>query len=140
MLPRLLLLSFLISTHVAPVAAQSSTDKSPFSFSSPQNGFLPPQGFRMHIPAMSQDQKARQLPSPLHWDPLNFSYVPFLSPKLSNHSVTTLAQNAAPCYTIRSYRFARENPKSDSTSFIGYSTCQPGNEFHRKDAVDMPPR
>jgi hypothetical protein len=94
----------------------------------------------MHIPAMSQDQKARQLPSPLHWDPLNFSYVPFLSPKLSNHSVTTLAQNAAPCYTIRSYRFARENPKSDSTSFIGYSTCQPGNEFHRKDAVDMPPR
>jgi hypothetical protein len=140
MLPRLLLLSLLISTHVVPVAAQSSTDKSPFSFwSPPQNGILPPQGFRMHIPTLSQNEKATQFASPFHWGPLNFSYIPFLSPKFGKHSVT-LAQNAAPCYTLRSYRFARENPNSDSTSFIGYSTCQPGNEFHRKDAVDMPPR
>ena len=139
MLPRLLILSFLISTHVVPAAAQSSTDKSPFAFWSPQNGLLPPQEFRLHIPAQSQDEKSRQLPSPLHWDTRNFSYIQFLPPKFNIHSVT-LAQNAAPCYTIRSYRFARENPKSDSTSFIGYSTCQPGTEFHRKDAVDMAPR
>jgi hypothetical protein len=139
MLPRLLILSFLISTQVVQAAAQSSTDRSPFAFWSPQNGPLSPQEFRLHIPALSQDEKSRQPPSPLHWEVRNFPYIPFLPPKLSNHSIT-LAQNAAPCYTIRSYRFARGNPKSDSTSFIGYSTCQPGTEFHRKDAVNMPPR
>ena len=136
MLPRLLILSLLIPTCVGPVAAQSSTDKSPFTFWSPQNEVNPPQGFRLHTPALSQNPQAPQLQQPLHWDALNFSYIPFLPPKFSSHSVT-LAQNAAPCYTIRSYRFARENPKSDSTSLVGYSTCQPGSEFRRKNAVDM---
>jgi len=135
MLPRFVMLSLLIPTCVAPVAAQSSPDKSPFSFWSPQNGVNPPQGFRLHIRALSQNSEAPQLQRPLPWDALNFSYIPFLPPKFSDHSVT-LAQNAAPCYTIRSYRFARENPKSDSTDLVGYSTCQPGTEFHRKDAVD----
>jgi hypothetical protein len=137
--PRLLILSLLIPTCVAPVAAQSSTDKIPFSFWSPQNGVNPPHGFRLRIPALSQNAQAPQLQQPLHWDALSFSYIPFLPPKFSSHSVT-LAQNAAPCYTIRSYRFARENPKSDSTSFVGYSTCQPGTEFHWKDAVGLPSR
>jgi hypothetical protein len=136
MLPRLLILSLLIPACVAPATAQSSPDKSPFSFWSPHNGLLPPQEFRLHIPALSQNSQASQLQQPLPWDTLNFSYIPFLAPKFSSHSVT-LAQNAAPCYTIRSYRFVRENPKSDATSLVGYSTCQPRTEFRRKDAVDM---
>jgi hypothetical protein len=135
MLPRLLILSLLIPTCAAPVAAQSSPDKSPFSFWTPQNGMNPPQGFRLHTPALSQTTQTPQLHQPLHWIALNFSYIPFLPPKFSSHSVT-LAQNATPCYTIRSYRFAREDPKSDATDLVGYSTCQSGTEFHRKDAVD----
>ena len=139
MLPRLLILCLLIPTCAAPVAAQSSPDKTSFSFWPPKNGVNPPQEFRLHIPALSQKAQAPQLQQPLPWDALNFSYIPFLPPKFSSHSVT-LAQNAAPCYTIRSYRFARESPKSDSTNLVGYSTCQPAAEFCKKAAVDMPPR
>src|SRR5260370_9899041 len=132
MLPRLLILSLLIPACAAPVAAQSSPDKSPFSFWSPQNGVSPPRGFRLHIPALSQNAQAPQLPQPLHCDALNFSYIPFLSPKFSSHSVT-LAQTAAPCYTIRSYPFARENPKSNPKSLECYSTSQPGTHVRRTD-------
>lgn len=145
MLPRLLLLSLLIPACVTPLAAQSSPDRSPLSLWSPQNGLIPPQGFRLHVPALSQNAQANQLQPRFHWDSLNLSNTtpvnstPFLAPKFGNRSVT-LAQNAAPCYSIRSYRFTREDPKSDSTRFVGYSTCQPAAEFRRKDAVDVPSR
>jgi hypothetical protein len=125
MLPRLLILSLLIPTCAAPVAAQSSPDKTPSSFRSPQNGVSPPQGFRLHILALSQNAQVPQLQQLLHRDALNFSYIPFLPPKFNSNSIT-LAQNAAPCYTIRSYRFARDAPKSDSTRIVSYSTCQSG--------------
>ena len=145
MLPRLLILSLLIPACVAPVAAQSSPDRSPLSSWSPQNGLIPPQGFRLRVPALTQNAQANQLQPLFHWDALNLSNTtpvnptPFLSPKFGNRSIT-LAQNAAPRYSIRSYRFAREDPKSDSTRFVGYSTCQPRAEFHRKNAVDVPSR
>ena len=152
MLPRLLILSLLIPACVAPVAAQSSPNKSPFSSWSPQkNGLIPPQEFRLHIPALSQNAQANPLkPPPLRWDAFNLvpetppaiqSVNPtrFFPPKFGSRSVT-LAQNAPPCYSIRTYRFTREDPKSDSTRFVGYSTCQPAAEFRRKDAVDAPSR
>jgi hypothetical protein len=124
MLSRLLILSLLIATYGAPVAAQSSSDKISLSSWSPQNGFIPPQECRLHFPALTQNAQADQVQPPFHWDAPNLSHAtpvnptPFLSPKFGNRSVT-LAQNAAPCYSIRSYRFTREDPRSDSTKICG---------------------
>lgn len=33
------------------------------------------------------------------------------------------------CYAIRSYKVARDNPQSDSTHAVEYSTCQPATRF-----------
>jgi len=73
MLPRLLILCLLIPTCAPSVAAQSSPDKTSFSFWPPKNGLNPPQEFRLHIPALSQKAQAPQLQQPLPWDALNFS-------------------------------------------------------------------
>jgi len=73
MLSRLLILSLLIPACVAPVGAQSSPDRSPLSLWSPQNGLIPPQGFRLHVPALSQNAQANQLQPRFHWDALNLS-------------------------------------------------------------------
>jgi hypothetical protein len=51
----------------------------------------------------------------------------------------TLEQNADTCYTIRAYRVARENPESDLTRPVGYSTCQRSTRFQLKTAVDSRP-
>jgi hypothetical protein len=102
-------------------------------------------GISPALSALTQNAQADQVQSPFHWDALNLSHAtsvnptPFLSPKFGNRSVT-LAQNAAPCYSIRSYRFTREDPRSDSTKFVDYSTCHPGTEFHIKDAVNLQSR
>jgi hypothetical protein len=118
MFSRLLILSLLIPSCVAPVAAQSSPNNEPFSYPSSQNGLTPPFDSRLRLPSLLQNGHA--------------------NPKLLQRKLSTLAQNAAPCYTIRSYRFTRDNPNSDTTTFANYSTCQPSTQFHVKDAVNTP--
>ena len=39
------------------------------------------------------------------------------------------AQDDTLCYSIRSYKVARDDPQSDSTHAEGYSTCQPARRF-----------
>jgi len=39
-------------------------------------------------------------------------------------------QGDALCYTMRSFKVARDDPQSDSTHAAGYSTCQPAARFH----------
>jgi hypothetical protein len=34
------------------------------------------------------------------------------------------------CYSMRSFKVARDEPQSDSTHPAGYSTCQPAASFH----------
>jgi hypothetical protein len=149
MLPRLLILSLLIPAFVLPVAAQSP-DKSPLSSWLPLNGSAPPQEFHLQVPALSQNALTNQLQSPLLWEGLNVirttpaaiqsvNPAPLPIQKLAGR-IAVLAQNAAPCYAIRSYRFTRDHPNSDATRFADYSTCQPGTQFHLKDAVDAHPR
>jgi hypothetical protein len=149
MLPRLLILSLLIPAFVSPVAAQSSPDKSPLSSWLPLNGSAPSQEFHLRVPALSQNAQTNQLQSPLLWEGLNVirttpdaiqSVNPAPLPIQKLASIVALAQNAAPCYAIRSYRFTRDHPNSDATRFADYSTCQPGTQFHLKDAVDAHPR
>jgi hypothetical protein len=50
--------------------------------------------------------------------------------------ILTLQQDEKTCYTIRTYRVARESPDSDSTRPAGYSTCQRATRFQLKEAVD----
>lgn len=52
--------------------------------------------------------------------------------------VLTLEQNQATCYTLRTYRVARENPDSDATRPAGYSTCRRAARFQLWTAVDSP--
>jgi hypothetical protein len=47
-----------------------------------------------------------------------------------------VVQNDEACYTIRSYRVTRDDPRSDSTRLAGYSTCQRAVRFQVKEAVD----
>ena len=50
--------------------------------------------------------------------------------------ILTLEQDDATCYTLRTYRVARENPHSDSTRPAGYSTCRRATRFQLRTAVD----
>ncbi len=122
-IPRLLVLTVLISVCVAPVAAQSSPDKSPV------HQFLPtlPQDAQAGI-------RADQLQLSCHPDGINQLHDIF--PLEVRAHVLPLEQREAACYSIRTYRVTRDDPESDSTRPAGYSTCQPAARFRVKDAGD----
>jgi hypothetical protein len=82
---------------------------------------------------------------PLHVRPDTGGHASFItppheldvSPSLDSRTVVLppFAQNTV-CYSIRSYRVTRDDPESDSTRVVGYSTCQPAVRFHVKDTGD----
>jgi hypothetical protein len=135
MLSRLLILSLLIPASVAPAAAQSSPDK-----------IAPPPEFHFRVPPLSQNAQVNSFLSPSPQVTFNLSpTAPHTNQSVNPNSplrrrFLTLAQNAGPCYAIRSYRFTRDHPNSDTTTFADYSTCQPGSQFHVKAAVATPSR
>ena len=117
-IPRLLLLALLIPVSIAPVAAQSSPDRSP-ALSQPQlDGLVAPPEFRAQVPTLLPKACGR-----LHG----------IQPQLS---LDSLLLDDSVCYSIRSYRVTRDDPRSDSTRAAGYSECQPAARFQVKAAVD----
>ncbi len=58
------------------------------------------------------------------------------APAVRAPHILTLQQDENTCYTLRTYRVARENPESDSTRPAGYSTCQRATRFQLKTAVE----
>jgi hypothetical protein len=50
--------------------------------------------------------------------------------------ILTLEQSEAECYTLRTYRVMRDDPKSDTTRPAGYSTCQRATRFQLRTTVD----
>jgi hypothetical protein len=42
------------------------------------------------------------------------------------------------CYSMRSYKVARDDPQSDATKPAGYSTCQAAKRFQMKSIEDSP--
>jgi len=41
------------------------------------------------------------------------------------------------CFTMRSYRFTRDDPKSEATNMTGYSTCQASKDLQLKGAAGL---
>jgi len=122
-IPSLPFLALLLSVCVAPIAAQSSPDKSPVS--QPQlDGLVAPPEFRANVPAPGHIAQDGNSSTPTRgFTSLRF----FLKPE----------ENDTTCFYIRSYRVTRNDPKSDATRPAGYSTCQPATRFQTKSAVEI---
>ncbi len=122
-IPRLLVLSLLLSVCAAPVASQSSLDRNPEP-SIRLDEIIPPPEFRRHVLAPGLQPPSRS-------DGIGLSDQRYVQLRAGEPSGVT-------CYSIRSYRVTRDDPESDSTSLAGYSTCQPVSQFQLKDAGDSP--
>jgi hypothetical protein len=133
-IPRLLLLSLLLSVCVTPIVAQSSpdnrsSDKNAFSSQSQRDGLTAPPEFRSHVPALSQRAmdgiSGNPSSSGVHFD--QFKVLPLVKP----------GQTDTSCFYMRTYRVTRDDPQSDTTRRAGYSTCQLAGRYQTKNAVEV---
>ena len=134
--PRLLLLSLLISLCVATAAAQSSpnnnSDSSPPASAPPWSAQAGTRTFQFQLPFLARGQGLSDNEGTISGNDADVS-----RPMDSRaQHLLTLQQDEKMCYTIRTYRVARESPDSDSTRPAGYSTCQRSTRFQLKEAVD----
>jgi len=140
--PRLLLLSLVVSLCVATAAAQSSpnnnSDSSQPASALPWNAQAGTGAFQFQLPFLADGQilsdnegAIQRRNAPLVIRPLDIRTLDSRAQHL-----LTLQQDEKTCYTLRTYRVARETPDSDSTRPAGYSTCQPATRFQLKTAVD----
>jgi hypothetical protein len=130
---RPLVLSLLAAISVAPlVTAQSSTKESALRLDAQASAeifpFLQPfdiRGITLRPATPAAESKDDSQDTP----PKN----------LGRQRILTLEEdgNEPICYTLRTYRVARESPNSDSTKPAGYSTCQRASRFQLKTAVDL---
>jgi hypothetical protein len=107
-----LVLSLLILLCVATVAAQSPSDKRTDSSS-----VAPTQTDQASIDSKNDSLVVRPLDS-------------------HTQHILTLGQNEATCYTLRTYRVTRDDPKSDTTRPAGYATCQRSTRFQLRTTVE----
>jgi hypothetical protein len=133
-IPRLLLLSLLLSVCVAPVVAQSSpdnrsSDKNASSSQSQLDGLTAPPEFRSHAPTLSQRAldgiSGNPSSSRVHSD--QFKVFPLVKP----------GQTDTSCLYMRTYRVTRDDSQSDTTRLAGYSTCQLAGRYQTKNAVEV---
>jgi hypothetical protein len=128
---KLLALSLLITVIAAPVAAQTSPQKSPLVDQATSPGRLQLSG-STHLPALNLNAA----PDPAN--PLGRIHIEEYQPRLDHFVLPPVLrlpsvgefQDDIVCYAIRSYKVARDDPQSDSTHADGYSTCQPATRFH----------
>jgi hypothetical protein len=153
---RFLVAGLLLSLWVAPGAAQSvpsPQNQSPFARPSPfllqPNPDVPKAWLDFRTQVSLFAPKAQDGTTPKQAvPPLQKQGVPTLNlrrfrlfPTAPDHilisqlsllpdQLTTLARNEGLCYTIRDYRFKRDNSTSDATRLSGISTCQPASHIH----------
>ena len=126
LIPRLLSFSLLITVCAVSVAAQSSLEKNPVAPSTDPRNMTSSGSIDLFSPR----------PNP-ELQPLDRIHIDEYRPRLNQfglpHALVLgpdgLAQDDAVCYLMRGYKVARDNPQSDSTHAVGYSTCQPANRF-----------
>jgi len=120
LVPRLLVLSILLSVGVVPLAAQSTPGKNVQPQLAPQSSqpglrMGPLQDFHLHDTTPTPETSLIKAPE-------------------TYRNIPSFDRNQVTCYSIRSYRVTRDDPMSDSTKPAGYSTCQPSDRFQVKDA------
>jgi len=137
---RFLLFSLLIAAITLPATAQSLAETNPAV--SPSE--LSPLSFLNSAYPFSQNLNTEQnAVNPLdrididEYHPrLNQFVLPHaspVSPDKKSHILSIgpdyASQTENLCYTLRSYKVARDDPRSDSTHAAGYTTCQPAARF-----------
>jgi hypothetical protein len=133
---RLLPVSLLIAVCAAQVVAQSSTERTSTtiqSTDSARQNSSASADLSLLFPNLQTEQGAAE--------PMDQIHVGEYSPRLSQFSVPRFLlripdrqamDDDTLCYTVRSYKVARDNPHSDSTHAAGSSTCQPAARFHTR--------
>ena len=122
---RLLPFSLLIAVGVATAAAQSSPGNTATTVQSPNSS---------ESNLLSSNLQPDLSPP----NPLDRIHVEQYRPRLSQFAPPRMLLNGPDpqmlgdnfCYSMRSYKVARDDPHSDSTHAAGYSTCQPSARFH----------
>ncbi len=131
---RLLLVSLLIAVCAAQVAAQSFPEKTLATTQSAesiqQNTSAAP-NLPLLFPNLQTEQGPAEPLDRIHVDEYSLRSTQLSVPRflLRNQEQQSLGDDNL-CYTIRSYKVARDNPQSDSTHAVGSSTCQPAARFH----------
>ena len=167
-LSRLLLLSLMFPACVLPVAAQSAASPAAAASASQLRWLNPPADSRTRIPALtlkapaktagSQGQFSLGLNKSEQSQMMSSRLLQRTSPGFNpdarrqmlmarlllaqsriNLSRDTSAASGGMCYSMRNYRFERDKPDSDSTSFKDYSTCQSAAQFQAKTVVSSGP-
>jgi hypothetical protein len=127
---RLLPFSLLIAVGLATAAAQSSPGNTTTTV--PSGGFGKLNSSESNL--LSSNLKSDLSPP----NPLDRIHVDQYRPQLSQFAPPRMLLNGPDpqmlgdnvCYSMRSYKVARDDPHSDSTHAAGYSTCQPSARFH----------
>ncbi len=135
LISRLLPFSLLLTVCAAPVLAQSLPEKAPAAIQSADS--TPPNSANPNFSFLFPSLQTEEAPAA----PMDRIRVEEYSPQPAQFSVSRLLvirpDRESPdddnvCYTMRSYKVARDNPHSDSTHAVGSSTCQPAARFHTR--------
>ena len=119
---------FLVLLTSVGISAQPLPDQSSISAQFEIRGLVAPPEFRAgRVPAASQKLEKQIDASPLRW-------LPQSSEQADEELLSRLIQGAFPavCYSIRTYRVTREDPRSDITSPAVYSECETATRFQMK--------
>jgi hypothetical protein len=136
-IPRLLILSSLMSLCIPTAVAQVSSDQQPNS-SQPlpmlaENGQPGTDLFQFPLPFSVAELNVSDVAPDAKASDRDLTVIS--SKKFPRQHILTLGDEAT-CLTLRTYRVARVDPESDTTKFAQYSTCQPSVRFQFKTAVD----
>ena len=148
-----LVASLLVLLWAAPVAAQADrSSQNPPAVSwqappissqaaAPRSQIQLPDHFRGQAQNLSRPdlhsiapRKLRPVKLPAQSPPV------LLARNLEIGSNLRIRNNNERCYTVREYRYQRDDPTSDATTFKDYEACQPAAEFRLRAAVAQPVR
>ncbi len=130
---RLLPFSLVIAVGVASLAAQSLPEKTPVAVQSTASGQMNDSA-SLDLLSLFPNLNAEQNQP----EPLDRIRIGEYKPRLKQFGVPHVwlvdpagqEQGDTLCYTMRSFKVARDDAHSDSTHAAGYSTCQPAARFH----------
>ena len=128
---RLLSLSLLVAVPAASFSAQSSPEKNLVAVQSTDSERLnAPTKSDSLYPSLKPELTAPKPLDRIRIDQYRPQLNQFVPPRTLLIDPDRQPQDNTLCYAMRSYKVARDDPRSDSTHAAGYSTCQPAARFH----------